>query len=227
MGRQTVTMTTKRKRSLRRRWTDHFVAGLLVLAPAYITLLIVGFLIKLINRLFGPLVRLLDPWLTTTWATLLVQAGAVLIFIVGVTLIGWGAKILVLRRLFSGLEQGVVRLPMVGKVYSAMRELAQAFSGEHKTAFSRVVLIEFLSKGQYAIGFVTHEGKGEVQTKTPEHVVNVFVPTTPNPTSGFLVLVDRTAMIPLDMSVEEGMKLVISGGVVGPPVPTLEKPKGR
>lgn len=217
----------RKVKALRRRWTDHFVTGLLVLAPAYITLLIVSFIFRQITRLFDPFFRWLDPWLTSTWSTALLHVAAVAIFLIAITVIGWGAQLLVLRRLFSGLEHGVSRLPMVGKIYTAMREIAQAFGGEHKTAFSRVVLIEFPGKGRYAVGFVTQEGKGEVQAKTPEQVVNVFVPTTPNPTSGFLILVDREALIPLDMSVEEGMKLVISGGVVGPTVHAPDKTKGR
>lgn len=211
-------------KDLRRRWSDNFVTGLLVLAPAYVTYLIVRFLLRQITGLFDPVVRLLDPLLTAWWATLLLQLGAVVIFIGFVTFIGWGTRGLVLRQVFSAVERQFARLPMVGKIYSAVRDIAQAFGGEHKTAFSRVVLVEWPSKGRYVIGFVTQEGRGEVQAKTPEQVVNVFVPTTPNPTSGYLILAARESLIPLEMSVEDGMKLVISGGVVGPAVTTPERP---
>jgi uncharacterized membrane protein len=83
--------------------------------------------------------------------------------------------------------------------------------------FRRVVLVQFPRPGIYSIGFVTSEAAGEAQAKTRETVINVFVPTTPNPTSGFLILVPRPQLIDLDMTVAEGMKLVISGGVVVPP----------
>ena len=206
------------------RWPDNFLTGLIVLAPAYFTYLIVRFVLGQIVRFFAPVFRVLEPHLTSAWITLLIRAAAVVAFVGGVTVIGWATRILVFRRLFSAVEYRLRRLPMVGKLYSAMRDIAQAFSGEHKTAFNRVVLVEWPGKGRYAVGFVTQDGKGEVQAKTPEHVVNVFVPTTPNPTSGFLILTDREALIPLDMSVEDGLKLVISGGVVGPPVQSPSKP---
>ena len=94
-----------------------------------------------------------------------------------------------------------------------------------KTMFQRVVLVEFPRPGVYSVGFVTSETGGEAQVKTKEQVVNVFVPTTPNPTSGFLVLVPREQLTELEMSVAEGMKLVISGGAVVPPFPATGKPK--
>ncbi|MBI4313439.1 MAG: DUF502 domain-containing protein [Candidatus Omnitrophica bacterium] len=211
---------SKKIDSFRHRWSDHFVTGLFVLAPAYITYLIVKFFIRQIVRFFDPVVHLLDPYFTSVWAIVLVKSAALLIFVGFITLIGWGTHIFFVRNLFRAVDRWISRMPMVGKIYSAMREMSQAFSGEKKSAFSRVVLIEWPGKGRYAIGFVTHEGVGEVQQKTPEEVVNVFIPTTPNPTSGYLILVDRNAMIPLEMSVEDGMKLVISGGMVGPPVPS-------
>lgn len=204
----------------RRRWTEHFVTGLLILAPAYVTLQIVLFLVGQINRIFSPVFRWLDPYLTSTWAEAVAHAAAIVAFVIGVILIGWGTRILLIRRMFAAIESRLVRVPMIGKVYAGMRDMTRAFGGESKGAFSRVVLVEWPGKGRYTIGFVTQEAKGEVQAKTPEQVVNVFVPTTPNPTSGFLILADREALISLDMSVEDGLKLVISGGVVGPTVLT-------
>lgn len=204
----------------RRRWTEHFVTGLLILAPAYVTFLIVRFIVWQIERLFTPIFRWLDPYITSGWATVLLQLSALLAFLVGVTVIGWGTRLLLIRRIFSALEARVMRVPVIGKIYAATREMTKAFGAEEKSAFSRVVLIEWPGKGRYVIGFVTQEAKGEVQAKMPAPVVNVFVPHVPNPTSGFLILADRDALIPLEMSVEEGLKLVISIGVVGPAVQT-------
>lgn len=209
---------------LRRRWTENFLTGLLVLAPAFVTFVIVRFLIREINLVFDPVVHLLKPWVTTTWATLLVRAGTVVVFVVFVILIGWGTQLLLVRRILRIGEQWVIRLPMVGRVYAATRDLAQAFGGERKAAFSRVVLLEWLGPGRYVLGFVTQEGAPAAAV--PDHLVNVFVPHAPNPMSGFLILADRRALIPLAMSIEDGMKLVISAGVVGPVVPALGRIQG-
>ena len=209
----------------RRRWADNFVTGLLILAPTFVTFLVMQFLIRQITALCDPVVRLLKPWLTTAWATLLVQVSAVLIFIIFVGLIGWMAQLLLVRRIFGMGERWVIRLPMVGKIYAATRDLAQAFGGEHKAAFTRVVLIEWLGPGRYVLGFVTQEGPNGAQI--PDQLIKVFIPHAPNPMSGFLVLAARDALIPLEMSIEEGMKLVISAGVVGPVVRAPVHPGAR
>ena len=107
-----------------RRWANNFVTGLLVLAPAYVTFLIVRFVISQINRIFDPVVRLVDPRLTAWWAMPLVHLGTLAVFLVGVALIGWGTRLLLIRRIFSAAEQGIARVPMVGKIYSAIRDVA-------------------------------------------------------------------------------------------------------
>jgi uncharacterized membrane protein len=98
-----------------------------------------------------------------------------------------------------------------------MKEISQTLLASKRTMFQRVVLVQFPRPGIYSIGFVTSETAGEAQAKTKEIVINVFVPTTPNPTSGFLILVPREQLIDLEMTVGEGMKMVISGGAVVPP----------
>jgi uncharacterized membrane protein len=98
-----------------------------------------------------------------------------------------------------------------------MKEISHTLLAGQRTMFQRVVLVQFPRPGIYSIGFVTSETEGEVQVRTRETVINVFVPTTPNPTSGFLILVPREQLIELDMTVADGMKMVISGGAVVPP----------
>jgi uncharacterized membrane protein len=100
-----------------------------------------------------------------------------------------------------------------------MKEVSSTMFSGKKSAFQRVVLVEFPRPGIYSIGFVTSETAGEAQARTKETVINVFIPTTPNPTSGFLVLVPREQVMELEMTVGEGMKMVISGGAVTPPYP--------
>lgn len=195
----------------------HFVTGLFVILPAFLTVGILQFLFGWAFQWITPLAIWISPYVTSWWALLLAKVLVIIAFVFLITLVGLGTHLIVIRQIFSLAEELFRRVPMVGKIYGTIREISNTFRGERQL-FSRVVLLEWPHKGMYAIGFVTSEGKGEVQEKIAEYVVNVFLPTTPNPTSGFLVLVPRESLVNLDMSVEDGMKLVISGGVVGPPV---------
>ncbi len=199
----------------------NFLAGLIILLPAFVTITILKVVFGWIYGLaIGPVAQLITPWLDPGWTVILVKAGIAVGFILVVTSIGFGTRVILIQRFFSVGENFVKRVPIIGKIYYTMKEISNTFQGGKRGVFNRVVLLEWPRKGLYALGFVTSEGKGEVQEKTPQHVVNVFIPTTPNPTSGYLILADREMLIPLDMSVEDGMRLVISGGVVGPEVAT-------
>jgi uncharacterized membrane protein len=118
-------------------------------------------------------------------------------------------------------EEIIGRVPVLNRTYGFMKEISHTLLSGRKTMFQRVVLVEFPRQGLYSIGFVTSETAGEAQAKTKEPVINVFVPTTPNPTSGFLVLVPVEKVISLEMSVGDGMKMVVSGGAVMPPWPPV------
>ena len=133
--------------------------------------------------------------------------------------VGWVTRLVVGRRMISLTEELIGRVPVLNKTYGFMKEISQTLLSGRKTMFQRVVLVQFPRPGVYSIGFVTSETGGEAQVKTKETVVNVFVPTTPNPTSGFLLLVPREKVIALEMSVGDGMKMVISGGTVVPAFP--------
>lgn len=208
----------------------NFITGVAVILPAVITIWFVKFIIDKTNSiLLDPIVGFLRPFILDSTVLEYIAKVLILVFLVAtISIIGFGTRILFLRRLFSFLEKNIHQLPMIGKIYGAIKEMSHAFLGQSKEIFTRVVLVEFPRKGTYAIGFVTSEGKGEVQDKTIEKVINIFVPTTPNPTSGFLLLVPEGDLIKLDMSVEEGLKLVISGGMV--PLPdrvTIKKRNGN
>ena len=202
-----------------RGFWKNFFTGLLIILPAALTFVILQFLFGwVVHLVINPLIYLIEPWVTRGWAKVLARIAIAIGFVIGIALLGFGTRILVIRRALNKGEKLISRLPMVGKIYTTIREIADAVGGGGRGAFTRVVLLEWPRKGLYALGFVTSEGKGEVQEKTPEHVINVFIPTTPNPTSGYLILADRESLIPLEMSVEDGMRLVISGGVVGPEI---------
>jgi len=196
-----------------------FLTGLLVIFPALLTIFILqllgGWIVQVV---INPLARLLSPWVAPGWGTVMARTAIWVGFVVFVILLGIGTRILVVRRLLNMGEGLVRRVPMVGKIYGTVREIAEAFGGGRRGAFTRVVLLQWPRPGLYAVGFVTSQSEGEVQEKTPGTVVSVFVPTTPNPTSGYLILAERDQLIPMEMSVEDGMRLVISGGVSGPKV---------
>jgi uncharacterized membrane protein len=138
-------------------------------------------------------------------------AGIFLIFIMGFLISN-----VIGEKLYNFIEKMVKRIPLVTKVYFGIKQIIDAFSIQGKQVFSKVVLIEYPRKGTYVVGFLTGECKGEVQTKTAARLMNVFVPTTPNPTSGMLILVPENDITYLDMTVEEGLKLIVSAGVVVP-----------
>ena len=201
----------------KRRVRNVFITGLLVTLPIAFTIFILNFLFKT-----------LDNWLSPGITKLLILAGApiledfrlpglgvavtvLIIFLVGVlTKNIFGAKLVQLG------EMIVEKIPIVRNVYTGAKQVVTTIAHTDTNAFSRVILVEFPRKGIYAMGFVTSETKGEVQARIAADVVSVFVPTTPNPTSGFLVFIAQNEIIDLSMSVEEGIKLIISCGIVTP-----------
>jgi uncharacterized membrane protein len=108
-------------------------------------------------------------------------------------------------------------MPIVRHIYGALKQVFESVLAQKKGAFRQVVLVEYPRRGAWVIGFVTSTSTGEIQNHFEEETLNVFVPTTPNPTSGFLLFVPREDLVPLHMSIEEGLKLVVSGGIVTPP----------
>ena len=134
-----------------------------------------------------------------------------------IALIGWAAKIIIVHRVFSWGEDILLKVPILGRIYRALKQISSALLGqEGRTIFKQVVLIEHPRRGLYSIGFTTGTTKGEIKSVIQENRVNVFIPTTPNPTSGFYIMALREDVKFLKMSVEDGMKLVISGGSVTP-----------
>ena len=149
------------------------------------------------------------------WSLLALVLAAAMITVVGVA-----AQNYIGRRMLEWLDTAMMNVPVVNKFYGAIKQVNEAFSG-NKDSFKTVVLVEFPREGMYSIGFITNEQRGEVQQKTKEKVVAVFIPTTPNPTSGFLVLVPEEKVTKLDMSVADGIKYIVSLGSIAPELPPL------
>jgi uncharacterized membrane protein len=140
------------------------------------------------------------------------------------TLLGYLSRYLLGKALIRFTERLLSNVPFVNKVYETVKQIVDTFGKDNKAVFKEVVMVEFPRKGVYAIGFLTGDSKGEAQHISKDHLVNIFIPTTPNPTSGFLVLFPKQEIKSLQMTIGEGMKLIVSGGAVVPPFDENQNP---
>lgn len=197
------------------RLRNYLLAGILVTAPIGITVYLIWVFVAFVDGLVAGLVPV--HYLPQTHLPLDVPGFGLLIVIVGLMLIGALARGLIGRFFVRAGERVLERLPVVRSVYGALKQIFETVFSHQSTAFREVVLVEYPRRGIWAIGFVTGTTEGEVQNLTDAEVVNVFLPTTPNPTSGFLLFLPRRDLYRLEMSVEDGIKMVVSGGIVTPP----------
>lgn len=195
------------------RLRSWFLTGLLVTAPVLLTVYITWLFIDIID---GWVTELLPPAMSETIYTSIPGVGLV-IGAIAITIIGAVAAGFFGRWLIKMGESLLNRMPIVGTIYGASKQILETVLASQSDAFRDVVLVEYPRKDLWVIGFVTGTTKGEVQEEIPAQTVNVFVPTTPNPTSGFLLFCPKDELQYLDMSVEEAVKLVVSGGIVTPP----------
>jgi len=198
-----------------------FVAGLFMLAPIAVTLIVANWLLQQVGGRFRNYFFFYVPedWLANPNMALVWNLASTLIVVVLITALGIFSR-WVLGKYFGGVaERFISNIPGVSAIYSTVKQIVTTFSSTGRSVFQKVVLIQFPRKGVYAIGFLTSVAQGEVQAKTAEEVWTIFVPTTPNPTSGYLAMVPRSEVVELQMSIGDGMKLVISGGAVSPPYP--------
>jgi uncharacterized membrane protein len=203
------------KRFLRKKLRRYFFAGLLVAVPVGLTIVVVRWLISLMD---GLLVRMLPlRWQPEQLFGFPVPGlGVVLTFLL-ILLAGLLATNYFGHKLVQASEKLVYRIPLVKGIYTLFKQVADTVLSSERQGFRRVVLIEYPRRGIWSIGFVTGVSEGELQRITERRVINVFVPTTPNPTSGYYILVPEEDAKVLTMSVEEAFKLIVSGGMVSPP----------
>ncbi len=217
----------KAPRSLISRVRRIFITGLVILLPLLITVTLLYFLFKLVNAYITPLVRRLidlivsgvfgaalrdwEPFLRSLTIPIGLLLTLLLVFLVG----GLGTN-LIGRRILKALDRLILRIPLVKSVYGAAQQLMQSIRFSHYAGFSRVVLVEYPRRGLWTMGFMTQEYPGGIDRFQQGELVSVFLPTTPNPTSGWLVVTPRSDVRLLDLSVEDGVKFIISGGIVGP-----------
>ena len=205
----------KKSISFAQRIRAYFFAGILVTAPISITVYLALLFVNFVDAKVTPLLPAkYNPESYLPFA--LPGLGLVMLF-VGLSLVGMLMAGFV-GRLFTRFSEGLLnRMPVVRSIYNAVNQILETVLAQQSNAFREAVLVEYPRRGIWAIAFITGRTEGEVQSMTEEECVNIFLPTTPNPTSGFLLFVPRVDLIPLSMTVEEAIKMVISGGIVTPP----------
>ena len=210
-----VLIKPARKRGLLARLRTYFLTGIVVSAPIGITIWLIWLFVAFVDHTVVPFIP--DAYNPSDALGVSVPGIGVIVVLLVVTIIGFLVTNFFGRFMVRMGENMVARVPVVRTIYGVLKQIFDAVLAQSEGAFREVVLIEYPRKGIWVLGFVTSNTQGEVQRVTPHEMVNVFLPTTPNPTSGFLLFVPRKDCITLDMSVEEGVKLVISGGIVSPP----------
>jgi uncharacterized membrane protein len=203
--------------SLGKRIRAHFLTGLLVLVPVVLTGYIIWNLFLALDGILGDFTR---DWLFDRIGIELddrripglgfITLTALIILTGMLTRNYFGKKLVALG------EQVVDRIPLINRVYGAIKQISEAFLSTKREVFKKAVLFEYPRKGIYSIGFYTQDTRGTVQDALENDVVSVFLPTTPNPTSGFLLFIPKSEVIELDLSIEEALKLIISGGAIVP-----------
>lgn len=203
-----------------------FVTGVLMLMPLGVTFFVIKFLLDKVGQpasvlFFGRWTHVLGQ----QWMGWIMDILSFLIVIAIITTFGWLSQFVFGRLLLSITEKCIKAIPIINTIYKSVQQIVETIGKNKKAIFQQAVLVPFPSQGLYSIGFLTNRSTGETQSKTTEDVYNVFVPTTPNPTSGFLIMVPEAKMVRLDMSVGDAIKLIISGGTVSPE--TVQKVSGH
>lgn len=212
-----VLITPARKRGLLARLRTYFLTGIVVSAPVGITIWLIWLFVAFVDDTVVPLIP--DAYNPSDVIGVSVPGIGVIVVLLVVTIIGFLVTNFFGRFMIKLGENLVSRVPVVRTIYGVLKQIFDAVLAQSEGAFREVILIEYPRKGIWVIGFVTSNTQGEIRRVMADEMVNVFLPTTPNPTSGFLLFVPRKDCITLNMTVEEGVKLVISGGIVSPPDP--------
>lgn len=197
------------------RLRNYFLTGVLVTAPLVITFYAAYVVVSFIDNTVTGLLP--DTYNPNTYLPFSVPGVGLVVLFTTLVIIGFLTANFLGRLLLKWGEAVLDRMPVIRNIYGAIKQILETIMQSKSSAFREVVMLEYPRQGVWSIGFVSGKTKGEVQNLTADEMVNVFVPTTPNPTSGFLLFVPRKDMTTLHMTVEEGIKMVVSGGIITPP----------
>lgn len=202
-----------------------FLTGLVVIAPIGLTVWLIwtvtgwidGFVLPLVPSAYRP-ENILGTLFGLDDTPINIRGVGLVVFLLFTVIVGWLAKGIIGRSLLRWGESAVDRMPVVRTVYNALKQIAETVFSQSETSFDKACLVQYPRPGIWAVAFISTAAKGEIQKRIPvdEQIMSIFLPTTPNPTSGFLLFVPRRDVIELDMSVEDAAKLVISAGLVYP-----------
>mgnify|MGYP006225430743 FL=1 len=201
--------TLKKKRSFLARLRNYFITGIVVLVPIGITLYLTKFFISVSSNLIP---KEINP---NSYLPFSIPGLEILLSIIFITVIGWLSLSFIGKKILQLVNETLKRIPILRTIYSAIGQMTESLA-PRKGNKKSVVLVEYPRKGSWAVGFATKENKGEISKKTSTELVNVFVPTTPNPTSGFLLMFPKKEIIYLDMTFEEASKFIVSAGTSNP-----------
>ena len=195
----------EKKRSFFSRLRNYFIAGIVVLIPIGITVYLTFFIVSISSKI---LPKEINP---NHYLPYNIPGLEIVISLFLITLIGWLSLSFLGKKLLDMFNNILKKIPILRTIYSAIGQMTQTFT-KNESNKKNVVLIEYPRKGSWAVGFATKDNTGEIKKKTNKNLVNVFVPTTPNPTSGFLIMFPKDELIYLDMTFEEASKFIVSAG---------------
>ena len=199
----------EKKRSIFAKIRNNFIAGVVVLIPIGITIYLTLFIISISSKI---LPKEINP---NHYLPYDIPGVEIIITLFLITLIGWLSLSFIGKRMLSLFNSVLKRIPILRTIYSALGQMTETFTKTDKEK-KNVVLVEYPRKGSWAVGFATKENSGEISDKLNKNLINVFVPTTPNPTSGFLLMYPKEDVIYLDLTFEEASKFIVSAGTSNP-----------
>ena len=192
---------------------NYMIGGLLIWIPIVVTVWVVRFLSGILDQ---SLILLPPPWRPEALVGQYVPGVGIVLSLLVLFLTGVVVRHLLGHRMVAALEDLVRRIPIIGTVYGGAKTFSETVLTDKGTSFKQVLIVEFPRKGAWSVGFLTAENLEEVRARTGEDMISVFVPTTPNPTTGFIIVVQRSEVMFLDMSVDEAFKMILTLGVVAP-----------
>jgi len=199
----------KKKKSITLKLRNYFFTGVIVLVPIGFTLYLSKFLINFSTKLVPPG---LNP---NTYLPYAIPGVEIILTVIFITIVGGLSLSFLGKKLLQIIDDLFKRIPILRTIYSAIGQMTESFRNQKGNKKS-VVLVEYPRKGAWAVGFATKENTGEIKLKTKINLINVFIPTTPNPTSGFLLMIPKEDLIYLDMTFEEASKFIVSAGTSVP-----------